>query len=974
MTKNLKKLTLSITASALLAGNAFALDSAITNFGYTNSQAGDFTIFDFANPSKSKNINLGLGVGYDSLVINPTVTSVYATNRVDGTVGVFNPINGTFTNTSIDVDNRPLGIVMSSDGSTAYVANAQSGTISVINTTSNTVTNTIDINAWTGQGSTHTAPARMTLSPDGTKLYVTDDQDTFANSIFVIDTTTNSVIKEIATGTQAIGITLNQDGTKAYIANENANQITVINLQDDTTSTINVGTYPVGVVLSKDGTKLYVTNAGGDSISIINTSTNSVTDTITNVAGVAGISISPDGSKLYATNYNSNALYMIDTTTNQVTTYNNISTETSENISPSFISANLLTGTLEIASAAQMLEKGFDNYVNFAGGTLKATGSFTLSNPVYLHDEFNLTWDDSSTFTTVAGGTVDTNGYDVTFSGEVSGVGSLTKTGNGVLTLSANNTYTGNTNVNGGTLAVTGDTSSSDFVVNNSGILSGNGTVGNTTVKNGGVIYPTETSTLNVDGNLTFENGSIYRLNANKLAQSGKIAVSGTASIDGNVEVKADNSGTWNETTNYEILTANSISGTFDGVSSDLAFLTPTLQYNQTGKVNLTLARNDVTNEDVINTTDYDKELLPVTKALDNAEQQNIPSMQDLFTVINGMNTAQAKDAYRQLLGTSLNNTHTISNSLSTFNTNLFDRLSRINSAEITGTNSGDEILIGSDNGKYNLWSRVLGGASKLNGDTLRSKVSSNSSGIQMGAEKISDDIVFGTSLAYIASDVNFKNDEAKSDMDTYILGLYAQKTFTNNVFVNADVNVGQNKNQTSRTTPTNKAFSDPKSNTISTNLEVGYKFDLSNNLYLKPSIIGGYTHLTQDAYKETGAGGANLSIDKYNTNSSNLGVSLKTQKVFTQNNKDFADVEFGIGYVEEFGDTNKALNATFASAPNSGNFEIRGVDKDSHKYIASISTNYYLSSTSSLFASVNGAKNSDEESINGVLGVKIGF
>ena len=36
MTKKLKKLTLSVTASALLAGNAFALDSAITNFGYQN--------------------------------------------------------------------------------------------------------------------------------------------------------------------------------------------------------------------------------------------------------------------------------------------------------------------------------------------------------------------------------------------------------------------------------------------------------------------------------------------------------------------------------------------------------------------------------------------------------------------------------------------------------------------------------------------------------------------------------------------------------------------------------------------------------------------------------------------------------------------------------------------------------------------------------------------------------------------------
>ena len=639
---------------------------------------------------------------------------------------------------------------------------------------------------------------------------------------------------------------------------------------------------------------------------------------------------------------------------------------------------DIIEGTLELFSGNAIADTGIINI--HSDGILEVTyaeivGEVFGSGKIFLRSNL----------------TTGMNGNYSSLSGELSGYGSLTKTGNGVLTLSANNTYTGNTNVNGGTLAVTADTSSSNFVVNNSAILSGNGTVGNTTVKNGGVIYPTGTSTLNVDGNLTFENGSIYRLNANRLAQSGKIAVSGTASLDGNVEVKADNNGTWNETTNYEILTANNISGTFDGVSSDLAFLTPTLEYNQTGKVNLTLARNDVTNEEVItqpttpvvpvtpttptkNLSRYDKELLPVTKALDNAEQQNISSMQDLFTVINGMNTTQAKDAYRQLLGTSLNNTNTISNSLSTFNTNLFNRLSKINTVGMTGTNSGDEILIGSDNGKYNLWSRVLGGASKLNGDTLRSKVSSNSSGIQMGAEKISDDVIFGTSLAYISSDVNFKNDEAKSDIDTYILGLYAQKTFTNNVFVNADVNVGQNKTQTSRTTPTNKAFSDPKSNTISTNLEVGYKFDLSNQLYLKPSIIGGYTHLTQDAYSETGAGGANLSIDKYNTNSSNLGVSLKTQKVFAQNNKDFADVEFGIGYVEEFGDTNKALNATFASAPSSGSFEINGIDKDENKFIASISTNYYLSSTSSLFASVNGAKNSDEESVNGVLGVKIGF
>lgn len=975
------KIKQSIVFSTILATQVYALDSAISNLGFTVNYNGRFTTFDASNPLNAKTINVppnNVADYYDSLIINPFVTSIYATSRDSGTIGVFNPSNGTFTNTSIDVGDRPLGIAINNNGSKIYVANAQSGTISVINTNSNTVTDTIDINDWLSTPTEYnsSAPARMVLSPDGTKLYITDDHDEDGDSIFIIDTSTNSIIKEINIGTQSIGITLNQDGTKAYVANENENKITVINLADDTTSSIDVGDYPVGVILSKDGTKLYVTNAGGSSISIIDTSTNIVTNTITNVPSIAGISILPDGSKLYVTSYGSDTLYVIDTSSNQVTTYTNIMTKLSENISPSFISENLITGILEIQNSAQLEEKGFSNYVNFAGGTLKATDDLTLSNPIYLHDAFNITWDNDSTFTTVAGGTVDTNSYDVTFSGEVSGIGSLTKIGNGVLTLSANNTYTGNTNINGGTLTVTSDTSSSNFVVNNSAILSGNGTVGNTTIKNGGIIYPTGISTLNVDGNLTFENGSIYRLNANNLAQSGKVAVSGTALLDGNVEVKADNNGTWNETTNYEILSANSISGTFDGVSSDLAFLTPTLQYNQEGKVNLTLTKNDTNYQDITNrNNNYENELLQVAKVLDKANEQNNSSMQDLFTLINGMNTTQAKEAYRKLLATplALNNTHIFTNNLNTYNNTIFTRLSKIDTIGTTGFNAGDDIL-SINNTEYNIWSRVLGGLSKLNGDRLRSAVDSKTTGMQFGIERISDDIVFGTSFAYIGTNVDFKNNEAKSDMDSYILGLYAQKTFTNNVFVNAEVNMSQNKTETSRTTPTNEAYSKPKSNSITTTIEVGYKLDLSNNLFLKPSIIGGYSYLTQDAYNETGAGSSNLNIDKYNANNSNLGISLKTQKVFTQNNKDFADIEFGIGYIKEFGDTNKALNASFSSAPNAGSFEIKGLDKDTNKYIASISTNYYITSTSSLFASINGTKNSDEESINGILGVKIGF
>jgi autotransporter-associated beta strand protein len=101
---------------------------------------------------------------------------------------------------------------------------------------------------------------------------------------------------------------------------------------------------------------------------------------------------------------------------------------------------NLIGGTLVLKS----LEKGPGEAAFLAGGgTLQASSDFSTSVAMTL---------------TGNGGNanIDTAGYAVTLSGILSGRGGLNKLGSGTLSLSAQNIYSGDTIINGGTLEFAG--------------------------------------------------------------------------------------------------------------------------------------------------------------------------------------------------------------------------------------------------------------------------------------------------------------------------------------------------------------------------------------------------------------------------------------------------------------------------------------------------------------------------------------
>ncbi len=125
--------------------------------------------------------------------------------------------------------------------------------------------------------------------------------------------------------------------------------------------------------------------------------------------------------------------------------------------------------------------------------------------------------------------TVTVNGSNLTVGGAIddeSGY-SLTKEGNGTLTLLSENTYTGNTVINGGTLVVgvegEGSITDSAVTVNNTGTLKGSGTTGAVTINSGGTLSPGNSpGTLTSDGDVTYSGGGTYTWEINDVGYMGE--------------------------------------------------------------------------------------------------------------------------------------------------------------------------------------------------------------------------------------------------------------------------------------------------------------------------------------------------------------------------------------------------------------------------------------------------------------------
>lgn len=252
-------------------------------------------------------------------------------------------------------------------------------------------------------------------------------------------------------------------------------------------------------------------------------------------------------------------------------TFTGATISTVSNLDLAKIGAVAIYGSLQINSNSTVRLQAANQILDTSAVTINQGGTFDLNNFSDSTGDFtgagnvNL----GSGILTVAGGSA-TN----TFSGVIAGnaLGEFDKSGGGVQIFSGNNTYTGNTQVKGGTLVINGSQPTSDVYISPGATLGGTGTVRDL-YDLGGVISPglNGPGKLNC-GNLTCNSGSSLVVEMKGTTPGSgydQLNVTGTVTLNSGVNLAITKAYTGGISNQFVIVNndfTEAVSGTFSGL------------------------------------------------------------------------------------------------------------------------------------------------------------------------------------------------------------------------------------------------------------------------------------------------------------------------------------------------------------------------------------------------------------------------
>jgi autotransporter-associated beta strand protein len=512
----------------------------------------------------------------------------------------------------------------------------------------------------------------------------------------------------------------------------------------------------------------------------------------------------------------------------------------------------------------------------------------------------------------------------------------LEKMGAGTLTIDGAATYTGTSTVFAGTMVVNGTiASSSNLMVNANATVRGTGILPMTAVN--GTLWPggNGPGTLTVNDKLTFGAGGTYMVDASSQGTSHinvvKVAAAGTAVLDGTVAVNLQPGG-FGPGKTFSILTAaGGVSGTFAGISNSLPFLHATL-FDDANDVLLSVAPGGFA------AGGLSTNQIGVGNALDRSVASSSGDFASVLDALSAMSASQAPAVLDAISGqpyANLGSTYVQTGSafLNSFGNHLLGLHAGPASTSVAISQARTrapsdyctfDCETAAEAPRYGAWLTAVGGTGSVPGDSDAASFTYNFGGTAGGADyRLNPELVVGLGGGWTSGTQWVSGFAGQAYINTFSGLLYASWT-PGALYLDGTAGYANSRTDMTRIVAIpglapRIAQGQTSANQFLGQVEIGYKLALPTRA---PTSVAPFVQLqgsttNQHGFTESGANSLDLVVGAQTTNSlrTTLGADFAAHLPIADHSVNF---DFRLGWLHEYADTGRPMNASFAGAPGS--------------------------------------------------------
>jgi outer membrane autotransporter protein len=486
---------------------------------------------------------------------------------------------------------------------------------------------------------------------------------------------------------------------------------------------------------------------------------------------------------------------------------------------------------------------------------------------------------------------------------------------------------------NGATLLNQGGIAGS-LTVDAGGVYAGGGAVGSLNV-NGTLRTNTDLGRATIVHDLNMGSGSTLAYGVNADGSSAPVQVGGTANLNGATLAVNPGSGTYPWQSRYTVLQAARVNGTFGTVTSDYAFLTPTLAYTPT-EVDLTYTRNDVA---------FNEFALTGNGSNAASSLASIGKNNTLYNALLNTTQSSAGAAIEQLAGASnANLTSATLGASSQVGSSMLSAMQQMAGSPglLVGLDQRDTPILAANgvpaaarnlndpNARGRLWLQAIGGYGKVDGEHGGNSLEQRSKGSVLGADwALESQWRVGVLGGYSKTDLDASGVDGK--VESWHAGVYALHQH-GPLAVRLGAAYSGHQGESKRTVAFN-GFSDrPKGDYDADSqqafAELGYAMG-RGRLSAEPFVSLGYQRYHRDRYQEKG-GAAALQVDSQTQDNVSSTLGLRLAHLSSLDNGMSLTPRLAAGWKHTYGDISSSTRQAFVVGGTAFSVDGSSLDRDS--------------------------------------------